>query len=292
MTLFYNIIKTLRPWQWIKNLIVFTVFFGAGLKYINNLISLFILFFGLSFISSAGYVINDLVDKKIDINHPIKKARPIASGSISQTQSFFLITTLVIVSTAFFLQINFTVTVLGHVYLLLSISYTYYLKFIKYFDSISISLMFLLRAYVGSRAVDIEISIYLFLFILTSSYMLGICKKISILSNLAIMNNYKEYLNNNYSKKSLTTTYKICLWCSIFIYEVWLTSKIEIYTSFMYLILFISAVSLYYIFIYILKDSLKGKMEDVSYDLLKSVTVLLNIGFIFYISYYTIYINN
>ena len=126
---FYNIIKTLRPWQWVKNLIVFTVFFGAGLKDINNLVSLFIVFFGLSFISSAGYVINDLVDKKIDINHPTKKARPIASGSISQRQSLFLITTLLIVSAAIFLQVNFIVTVLGFIYLLLSASYTYFLKF-------------------------------------------------------------------------------------------------------------------------------------------------------------------
>ncbi len=140
---FYNIIKTLRPWQWVKNLIVFTVFFGAGLKDINNLVSLFIVFFGLSFISSAGYVINDLVDKKIDINHPTKKARPIASGSISQRQSLFLITTLLIVSAAIFLQVNFIVTVLGFIYLLLSASYTYFLKFTKYFDSISISIMFL-----------------------------------------------------------------------------------------------------------------------------------------------------
>ena len=258
---FYNIIKTLRPWQWVKNLIVFTVFFGAGLKDVNNLVSLFIVFFGLSFISSAGYVINDLVDKKIDINHPTKKARPIASGSISQRQSLFLITTLLIVSAAIFLQVNFIVTFLGFTYFLLSASYTYFLKFTKYFDSISISIMFLLRAYVGSRAVDIEISIYLFLFILTSSFMLGICKKVSILSNLAIMNSYKEYLKNNYSKSSLITTYKICLWCSIFIYEGWLTSKIEIFTPFIYLILFTSAISLYYIFQYILKDSLKGKWK-------------------------------
>ena len=289
---FYNIIKTLRPWQWVKNLIVFTVFFGAGLKDVNNLVSLFIVFFGLSFISSAGYVINDLVDKKIDINHPTKKARPIASGSISQRQSLFLITTLLIVSAAIFLQVNFIVTFLGFTYFLLSASYTYFLKFTKYFDSISISIMFLLRAYVGSRAVDIEISIYLFLFILTSSFMLGICKKVSILSNLAIMNSYKEYLKNNYSKSSLITTYKICLWCSIFIYEGWLTSKIEIFTPFTYLILFTSAISLYYIFQYILKNSLDGKMEDISYDLFKSFPVLLNIVFIIYISYYTIYINN
>ena len=289
---FYNIIKTLRPWQWVKNLIVFTVFFGAGLKDVNNLVSLFIVFFGLSFISSAGYVINDLVDKKIDINHPTKKARPIASGSISQRQSLFLITTLLIVSATIFLQVNFIVTFLGFAYLLLSASYTYFLKFTKYFDSISISIMFLLRAYVGSRAVDIEISIYLFLFILTSSFMLGICKKVSILSNLAIMNSYKEYLKNNYSKSSLITTYKICLWCSIFIYEGWLTSKIEIFTPFIYLILFTSAISLYYIFQYILKNSLDGKMEDISYDLFKSFPVLLNIVFIIYISYYTIYINN
>ena len=113
-------------------------------------------------------MINDLVDKKIDINHPTKKARPIASGSISKG-NLISNNNLAYCECCNIFTSKLYCYILGFTYFLLSASYTYFLKFTKYFDSISISIMFLLRAYVGSRAVDIEISIYLFLFILTSS---------------------------------------------------------------------------------------------------------------------------
>ena len=66
-----------------KNFIIFLPVFFAGNKiecsiYIN-LIQAFIAF---SFITSAVYILNDIIDREDDINHPIKKYRPIASNKI------------------------------------------------------------------------------------------------------------------------------------------------------------------------------------------------------------------
>ena len=46
-------------------------------------------FFGISLISSATYVLNDLRDINIDKSHPIKKSRPIASGRLKKNQALF-----------------------------------------------------------------------------------------------------------------------------------------------------------------------------------------------------------
>ena len=81
----HNIVKTMRPKQWLKNVFVF-----AGLVFDRQLFSLasFLLTLAAAFLfclaSSMIYIINDLVDIEFDRQHPIKKHRPLASGALSQ----------------------------------------------------------------------------------------------------------------------------------------------------------------------------------------------------------------
>src|SRR3989344_5254766 len=78
------IIKSLRPRQWIKNLIVFAplVFSGEifnSAKFFDTAAA-FVLF---SFLSGAIYIMNDIADRKNDVLHPRKRLRPITSGILS-----------------------------------------------------------------------------------------------------------------------------------------------------------------------------------------------------------------
>ena len=77
-----NVVKTIRVWQWVKNLVVFTMPIGLGTLDLSILFKVLISFFGISLISSANYVVNDIIDIDIDKRHPIKKNRPITNGSI------------------------------------------------------------------------------------------------------------------------------------------------------------------------------------------------------------------
>ena len=88
-----NLIQTIRVWQWVKNLIVFTMPIGLGTLDLTILLDVFISFFGISLISSSNYIINDIIDIDIDKSHPIKRNRPIANGSITlrTAKLFFLI---------------------------------------------------------------------------------------------------------------------------------------------------------------------------------------------------------
>ena len=292
MNLLINITKTLRPWQWIKNILVFTVFIGAGLNDINYFFKLLICFFAISLMASAGYVINDLIDEKRDRSHPIKKMRPIASGSISKLQSRIILTTCIFLSSIMFSQINLSVVILGFIYLLLSITYTFKFKLIKFVDSLSISSMFLLRAFIGSEAVNISISKYLFLFIFSSSFMLALGKKISIKSNSEIKNDYKTYLEKSYSTGLLVGLYKLFMGCSVFVYGSWLFNKFEVYGYVEITLIVIIIFSVYFVFNIILQNSMSAKMEDISIEMFKNKKITANILIILVVSIFAIYINN
>ena len=75
------LIRLLRPLQWLKNGFVFTpLIFSKHLfekEYNNKAIIAFIAF---CLVSSAVYIINDIVDKEADKIHPEKKKRPLASS--------------------------------------------------------------------------------------------------------------------------------------------------------------------------------------------------------------------
>ena len=77
-------VASLRPDQWTKNLISFAgLIFGQRLlepSLVATSIAAFVVFCGLS---SAMYLINDVVDRAEDRRHPVKSRRPIAAGTVS-----------------------------------------------------------------------------------------------------------------------------------------------------------------------------------------------------------------
>ena len=94
-----EIIKLIRPHQWIKNLVVlFPIFFGRALGNIESLYEGCITMIAFSFIASSIYCLNDIIDVNDDRRHPQKCNRPLASGKISIIQGYFLMVIMVILS--------------------------------------------------------------------------------------------------------------------------------------------------------------------------------------------------
>ena len=88
---FKDFLALIRVHQWYKNLVVFLAIFFSGNFFDTNLIYLTIVaFFSLSFVSSAGYIINDLVDLKKDLLNPEKRTRPLASGKVKKPTAIFI----------------------------------------------------------------------------------------------------------------------------------------------------------------------------------------------------------
>ncbi len=162
------ILKTMRPRQWTKNLVIF-----AGLIFDRQLLNAdtvvkttsAVLLFCL--VSGITYIINDLLDIESDRLHPQKKLRPLASGQLSQKAAitFTILLALVTFPAAFFLSTGFGVICLA--YFLLMLVYSKWLKNIPLIDVITIALGFVLRVAGGILVIKVA---YLspWLFVLTS----------------------------------------------------------------------------------------------------------------------------
>src|SRR6266404_6412347 len=79
-----SLIRLLRPYQWLKNTLVFLPFLLAHeYRDVHKWIYALLAFGTFCMVASAGYVINDVLDRAQDREHPRKSLRPVASGEAS-----------------------------------------------------------------------------------------------------------------------------------------------------------------------------------------------------------------
>lgn len=274
-----NLLIIMRPWQWLKNLIIFTIYVGSGETSFDPFLNLTIAYMGLCLISSAGYIYNDIKDKPLDATHPEKKFRPIASGKVGIETSKLFMFFLLLISLVVFSLINPKALAIAITYFVISMLYTNKIKYVKHFDSLFISLLFLIRIFAGSAATGISISIYLFIFVFASSYMLSLSKKISILNNSLNQTDYKNYLIKTYKINNLIFLYKLFSNLSIFTFGLWGLDKLTLETLRITDIasLIIAMVSMYFIFLNIYKKTLSGILEDIAKEFYKTKEISFNL---------------
>lgn len=155
-------LRLLRPPEWIKNTFVFAgLIFGERVgepEAVGLAVAAFVAF---CLASSAGYILNDIVDRHRDRLHPVKKARPIASGRVSVRAGGGLAVGLLVGvgAVSYHLPVLFTATVCG--YLVLTLLYSFVLKQRMLLDVITIAVLFVIRALGGAFAVEVEPSPWL-----------------------------------------------------------------------------------------------------------------------------------
>jgi len=157
-----QIFKLFRPAQWYKNLLVFVpIIFSGNLLQTNQLLLTFIGFMSLCAVSSANYVLNDIIDRKKDKRHPEKKKRPIASGKIKVWQGVILIFILLIISIGLAAPLNINFFYAVAVLFGLTLLYTLFFKKEPFLDIISIAINFVIRAVAGALIIGVEVSPWL-----------------------------------------------------------------------------------------------------------------------------------
>lgn len=178
MTCLFDYLNLIRIQQWYKNLVVFLALFFSGNLFNDELFfTTIIAFFSVSFISSAGYIINDIVDAKSDRLHPEKRHRPFASGRISLYQALFITSILLFSSVLLAILIHtLFLFVLGSIFGLMLL-YTFFLKNIPLADILTVSSLFVLRAIAGAVAISVTISPWLVLVPFFLSLFLSIGKR-------------------------------------------------------------------------------------------------------------------
>lgn len=178
-----NLLKLIRPHQWLKNVFVMIpMFFGGSLLAPSDIRASVVTFFAFSFIASSVYCFNDIIDVEADRRHPVKCKRPIASGAISVRSAWALMALMFLLSvgTVCLLDtythvINVGLVIL--IYYILNILYCSKLKQYAIVDVCIIAFGFVLRVLAGGFATDIALSKWLVLMTFLLTLFLSFAKR-------------------------------------------------------------------------------------------------------------------
>ncbi len=216
-------IRLIRPSHWIKNMFVFMpLFFGHQLLNIPLLLNAMVMCVSFSFIASAVYCLNDIIDVEADRRHPVKCKRPIASGDVSVPTAYLMMLILIAMSiSVLFLSSVGVVSGICVIvaYLLMEIAYCLKLKRYAIIDVCMLSLGFVLRIIAGGVVTDIVISHWLVMMTFLLTLFLGIAKRrddvLKMMSTgIAPRHNTKRY-NLTFVNNAITITASVMLVCYI-----------------------------------------------------------------------------
>lgn len=173
-----SLFRLLRPQQWLKNGVVLAGLIFAGEAHvISKAVIAFEALIAFCFLSSAVYVLNDIIDRERDRLHPLKKNRPVASGEVSVSTASIVGVVLAAVGIAISAMITQSFLIVALSYLLLNILYTFILKNVVIIDVMCIAAGFVLRAAGGAVAIDVEISGWLLITTFVLALFLGLGKR-------------------------------------------------------------------------------------------------------------------
>ena len=172
------IILSMRPGQWIKNLLVLApLIFSKNINILSKDIEVLKVVVLFILISGCVYMTNDIFDLENDKNHPVKSKRPLSSGKIKKSKLIYTIVILSITTFILAYKINF---VLGNIilgYFLLNLIYPILLKRIVILDVMVVALGFYLRILAGGVVIDVYPSEWLSLCTILLSLFLVFSKR-------------------------------------------------------------------------------------------------------------------
>ena len=175
----YNILRTARPRQWLKNLSVFAAPFFAG-TLLNEETFVWTLqaFIAFCAISSGAYFINDVVDAPKDRLHPIKKNRAIASGELRPVTAIIIAIILISFSIIYSLTYLDDYFVFSLVfYIVIQFAYSFYLRNVIILDSLVVASGFMFRVLAGGFASRTSISSWIILTTIGISMLMAFGKR-------------------------------------------------------------------------------------------------------------------
>lgn len=190
----------MRVRQWLKNSVIFaalifsqTLLEPARLGRAAAAFGLFCAF------SSAVYILNDILDRSRDRLHPVKRARPIASGDLAVGAAAAVALTLVVVSLPLAWLIDPAFALCGIAYLMINVAYSLWLKTVVILDVMIVASGYVIRAVAGGLAIDVAISAWLILCTILLSLFLGFTKRRQELAQLETLASSTRVALRDYS---------------------------------------------------------------------------------------------
>ena len=246
--MFNEIIISMRPQQWYKNLILFvSIIFSLNILNVDMWFTVIFAFILFCMLSGSEYIINDVIDIESDRKHPVNYKRPLASGKLKKTHALVFAAILIIGVVAGSFLINIPFLIISISYLMLILFYSLILKNLIIVDLLVISIGFVMRAVAGGIAINVSISPWLIVCTFLLALFLALGKRrheLNLLGNKAgdHRTNLAEYSNEMLDQMISITTGALIISYSLYTffvenYFMMLTIPVIIYGLFRYLFL-------------------------------------------------------
>ncbi|HQT93250.1 MAG: hypothetical protein B7Z68_07070 [Acidobacteria bacterium 21-70-11] len=159
---FAALVRGMRPRHWLKNGFVLApaVFAGHALDApaMGRAVAVAAAF---CLASSAGYLVNDVLDRETDRADPVKRFRPVASGVMSVAAAFVWAAALFAAAAALSLEGGAAAALVLGGYVVVTLLYSLLLKSLAVVDAMAVATGFLLRLVAGAVAIPVTISHWL-----------------------------------------------------------------------------------------------------------------------------------
>lgn len=174
----WSLFRLMRPKQWVKNGLVFAaLLFSGQLREAASVGIAALAFASFCLASSAVYALNDALDAREDRLHPRKRSRPVASGLISPTQAVAVAVLLAGVAAYVGFAVNLGLGLIVLLYLGISVLYCFVLKHAVLLDVMTVASGFVLRAFGGAVAIEVELSLWFLVSVPLVSLFLAVSKR-------------------------------------------------------------------------------------------------------------------
>jgi decaprenyl-phosphate phosphoribosyltransferase len=237
-----DILRLIRPKQWMKNFFVFIpMFFGGSLFNVENIFESLVTFVAFSCAASSIYCLNDIVDAEADRRHPVKCHRPIASGAVSASQGYGLMLLMLVLAFLATLPLQDgrwgTLGVISF-YWLLNVAYCTLLKQFAILDVCIVAFGFVLRILAGGMSTGIVLSNWLVLMTFLLTLFMSFAKRRDDVLRMnetgqAPRKNTSRY-NLTFINQAITITASVTLVCYI-LYTVSPEVTARFHTQYLYL---------------------------------------------------------
>lgn len=192
-----SLVKALRPHQWVKNVLLLLPLIAA---HQFNLAAFVPVFWGILAFSAAAssiYIVNDLLDLEADRLHATKHKRPFASGAVPIHVGMFTCVALAAIALGVAALINPLFLGVVVIYMALSLAYSLRLKRLRWIDIATLAGLYTIRVLAGAAAVEVNVTIYMLIFIFPVFVALGCVKR---LTELTLANNDERLPGRGYGR--------------------------------------------------------------------------------------------
>ncbi|MGB2756653.1 MAG: decaprenyl-phosphate phosphoribosyltransferase [Acidimicrobiia bacterium] len=157
--IFRAVLRTARPKQWAKNVLVFAAPAAAGVIRDGHVLKQASITFLVFCLTASGlYFLNDAADVHADRAHPTKRLRPMAAGVMSIGTGVAIGLVLMVSGLALSVAVNWDLTGVIAIYIAQTIAYSVWLKHVPVLDLATVATGFVLRAVAGGVATSLPLS--------------------------------------------------------------------------------------------------------------------------------------